>query len=145
MFNAAVSETPYYIVVKHRNAIETWSAAGQTFIASFFEYDFTTAANKAYGSNMTQSGTRWCVYSGDCAKDGLVDGLDMNIVDNNSAAFLFGYYVSDMNGDGLTDGADMNYVDNNSAHFIYAITPVTGHSVPAIRDAQGRKSSNLNK
>jgi len=123
IFRAAANGTPYYIVIKHRNTIETWSASAQTFTSSSLTYDFTTAANKAYGSNMIQKGTKWCIYSGDCAKDGWVDGLDMNVVDNNAAIFAYGYYVSDMNGDSWTDGLDMNFVDNNSASFIYAVTP----------------------
>jgi len=48
--NFAVDGTPYYIVVKHRNGIETWSATPQTFISGTLTYDFTTAAaNNAYG------------------------------------------------------------------------------------------------
>jgi protocatechuate 3,4-dioxygenase beta subunit len=140
-FSVADNGIPYYIVVKHRNSIETWSAAGQTFVASFLAYDFTTAANKAYGSNMVQKGTRWCLYSGDCEKDGWVDGLDLNRIDNDAANFSYGYNLSDVNGDGWTDGLDMNIVENNSARFIYAVTPASSTNTNPIRDAEQRKNS----
>ena len=145
IFNVAENGTPYYIVIKHRNAIETWSATGQIFTDSWHEYDFTTAANKAFGSNMIQKGAKWCIYSGDCAKDGWVDGLDMNMIDNDAAIFAYGYNRSDLNGDGWTDGLDMNFVDNNSAHFIYSITPATSTNSPLIRGTDKRKSSDIKK
>jgi predicted secreted protein len=137
-FPTASNGTPYYLVLKHRNAVETWSASGQTFSASLLSYDFTTAAAKAYGGNQVQKGSKWCVYSGDCAKDGWVDGLDMNLIDNNAASFLFGYYATDLNGDNWTDGLDMNVVDNNSAGFIYAKTP----EAAAAPKAAGRPAGN---
>ena len=145
IFSVAENGIPYYIVIKHRNAIETWSATGQTFTDAWLEYDFTTAAGKAYGSNMIKKGTKWCIYSGDCAKDGWVDGLDMNMIDNDAANFAYGYNLSDLNGDGWTDGLDMNFVDNNSAHFIYSVTPSSSMNTPLIRGTDKQKSSDLNK
>ncbi len=124
-FNTAVNGTPYYIVIKHRNSIETWSASGQTFLGSLLNYDFTTAANKAYGDNLKQKGTKWCIYSGDVDQDGWVDGSDMNYIDNDAANFVYGYFPTDLNGDQWIDGSDMNIVDNNSANFIYSVTPLT--------------------
>ena len=64
-FYKAAETTNYYIVLKHRNSIETWSAAGQSFSGGTLTYDFTSSAGQAYGSNMIQKSTKWCIYSGD--------------------------------------------------------------------------------
>ena len=52
LFSVAVNGTPYYIVIKSNNGLETWSATPQTFSSSVLSYDFTSAATQAYGSNM---------------------------------------------------------------------------------------------
>ncbi len=52
VFANVINETPYYIVLKHRNSIETWSSSGQAFSGGSLSYDFTTGSGKAYGNNM---------------------------------------------------------------------------------------------
>ena len=47
-FPASASGNSYYIIVRHRNAMETWSAAAVSF-AAVTNYDFTTAQTQAYG------------------------------------------------------------------------------------------------
>lgn len=49
---AALNNGKYYIVAKHRNHIETWSAAPITFATDTTFYNFTTSADKAFGNNM---------------------------------------------------------------------------------------------
>ena len=122
-FTTAVNGTPYYIVLKHRNAIETWSNTAQTFSSSALTYDFTSAATQAYGSNMILVGTKWCLYEGDANKDGAVDALDMIDIDNDAANFVTGYVPTDLNGDGAVDALDMIICDNNSANFVAAVKP----------------------
>ena len=65
----------------------------------------------------------WALYSGDANQDGTVDGLDMNMIENDANAFAFGYNVSDISGDGATDGLDMNFVENNSNLFLFVAQP----------------------
>jgi hypothetical protein len=43
----------YYIAVFHRNAVQTWSDLPVSF-SSVTNYDFTTAASQAHGSNMIE-------------------------------------------------------------------------------------------
>lgn len=110
----------YYIVIKHRNSIETWSKLPFNFSgADPFAYDFTTAINMAYGDNLKSMGTIWAIWAGDISvsgvQDGIVDGSDMLEVDNSSKPpALQGYYPQDINGDGIVDGSDMLIIDNNS-------------------------------
>ena len=122
-FTTAVNGTPYYIVIKHRNSIETWSAAGNAFTGGLLNYDFTTAKSKAYGSNLTLSGSKWCIYNGDVNQDGIVDSGDLGIVDNDNAIYVSGYTNTDANGDGIVDSGDLGIVDNNNANYVSKIVP----------------------
>ena len=47
----------------------------------------------------------------------------MNDVDNNTALGAFGYDSSDVNGDGAADGLDMNVVDNNTQAGLFYARP----------------------
>lgn len=115
----------YYLVTRHRNAIETWSANPVTLTQGYGGgYDFTSSDAQAYGNNMVLKTLRWCLYSGDVDQDGQIDGNDTQITDNDAANFVLGQYlVTDINGDNLVDGSDMLIVDNNAVNFISSITP----------------------
>ncbi len=48
----------YYVVINHRNSIQTWSASAVSFSGSGpIAFDFTTSASQAYGNNMRLMGT----------------------------------------------------------------------------------------
>lgn len=115
----------YYVTVRHRNSIETTTAAPVSFAGSTINYSFDAPA-KAYGSNlilMAGPGTWYAIYGGDVTQDGSVDTGDMTPVDNDAAAFVAGYVVTDVNGDGSVDTADITIIDNNSAAFVTSATP----------------------
>jgi len=122
-------ETPsgtYYLVVRHFNSIETWSKSGGELLeadSSIYNYDFTTTISQAYGNNLNLIGGKYCVYSADVNQDGIVDGSDGALVDNDAFNFVTGYVVTDLNGDGIVDGSDYLITDNNSAAFIGVIRP----------------------
>lgn len=113
----------YFIIVNHRNSIETWSSTSQSFSSGELSYDFSTTQTKAYGNNLIQKGTKWCVFSGDVDQDGSVDLTDMIEVDNDNANFVTGYVSSDVNGDENTDLSDLIIVDNNNSAFVGVVTP----------------------
>ncbi|MDR3611744.1 MAG: FISUMP domain-containing protein [Ignavibacteriaceae bacterium] len=120
-FTSAVNGTPYYIVIKSVNTVETWSANPQSFTAGSLSYDFTTGVSKAYtdGSNppMALHNGKWCIYSGDLNQDGFVSGDDFTGVDNDNT--LFNYHpINDLNGDGFISGDDDTFIDNNNSAFI---------------------------
>jgi uncharacterized protein (TIGR02145 family) len=120
-FTSAVNGTPYYIVIKSVNTIETWSANPQSFSAGTLSYDFTTGVSKAYtdGSNppMALHNGKWCIYSGDLNHDGFVGGDDFTGVDNDNAAFSY-HLINDLNGDGFIGGDDFTFIDNNNSSFV---------------------------
>ena len=86
-------------------------------------YDFTFAANQAYGNNMILKGTKYCIYSGDVNQNGAIDASDLAIVDTDAAAFVNGYVNSDVNGDNSTNALDLSITDNNAFNFVSKITP----------------------
>jgi murein DD-endopeptidase MepM/ murein hydrolase activator NlpD len=114
----------YYIVVKHRNSIETWSKTVQQFNTGFpISYDFTTSRTKAYGDNMKYKSGKYCIYSGDINQDAFIDITDYSIVDNAVSIFGGGYTISDLDGDLFVDVSDMAIVDNNAYNFVSRIRP----------------------
>ena len=113
----------YYVVVKHRNSIETWSANPVSFSGSSVAYNFSTGYSQAYGSNLNESGGVYIIYGGDVTQDGSVDTSDMTPVDNDAADYAGGYLVTDVNGDGTIDTSDMTIVDNNGAAYVSSVTP----------------------
>ena len=122
-FYNADNGVPYYLVVKHRNAVETWSAVTQTFSAGNLSYDFTTGSNKAYGNNLKLIGTKWCIYTGDVNQDGFVETADLNLVFNDNVSGASGYIPSDLNGDLFTEIEDLNIVFRNNVLGVERITP----------------------
>ena len=115
----------YYLVIKHRNSIETWSYEPLNFDNSAsIHYDFSIAASQAYGYNLKPIGEIYAIWAGDATEDGIVDGADMAAIDNASIPpALQGYYPEDVNGDGVVDGSDMAIIDNNSALVVHVIKP----------------------
>ena len=112
-----------YIAIFHRNAVQTWSDV-MTF-AGVTNYNFTTAATQAYGSNQVQVAPDvWAMYSGDLSpQDEFIDILDQGVIDNDIFNFASGYVVSDLNGDGFVDLVDQAIVDNNIFNFIGSSHP----------------------
>ncbi|NNT73231.1 hypothetical protein HKT18_13480 [Flavobacterium sp. IMCC34852] len=114
----------YFIAVKHRNAIQTWSAAAEAFGTSTATYDFSTAANKAYGSNMKNLGSGvFGFYSGDINQDESIDVGDFPALFSDNDNFISGYFNTDLNGDGTVDVGDFPILFLNSDNFIFSNHP----------------------
>lgn len=114
----------YYIVLKHRNGLETWSKAGGVALGSGnVSYDFTSAQSQAYGNNLVQKGTAYCIYSGNVNQDDIIDGIDLVAIDNDAFAFASGNLVTDLNGDEAVDGSDLAICDGNASNFIGVVRP----------------------
>ncbi|MFZ1322958.1 MAG: FG-GAP-like repeat-containing protein [Ignavibacteria bacterium] len=118
----------YYIMIKHRNSIETWSKTGGELLTSGISnsYNFSNASSKAYGNNLQQvdsSPVRFAIYSGDVNQDGVVDLTDGGLITNDAFNFESGHLATDLNGDGVVDVADAVFADNNGFNFVGKITP----------------------
>ncbi len=125
---ANASSGTYFLRVKHRNCMETWSKTGGEPLVqgSTMSYDFSSAASQAFGNNMGQvdaSPVRYAIYSGDVNQDGSIDLNDVLSVYNASSIFSSGYVVNDVNGDNLVDLNDILLIYNNSTAFVAVISP----------------------
>ncbi|HNB80728.1 MAG TPA: YDG domain-containing protein, partial [Chitinophagaceae bacterium] len=116
----------YYIVLRHRNALQTWSAQPVLISGNTVNYDFTTSAAQAYGSNQIEIATGpslWALYSGDVVIDENMDLLDLGAIETDISNFGSGYLSTDLNGDGNVDLLDSPVLESNISNFIYSIHP----------------------
>ncbi len=115
----------YYIVLKHRNSTETWSAA-PIVLSAQCTYDFSDMAGKAYGNNQADisgNGSSWAIYTGDINGDDNIDLLDLSLMEVDINNFEAGYLSTDLNGDGNVDLLDNPLLEENISNFIFAIRP----------------------
>lgn len=121
--NLPVGEGSYYIVLKHRNTVETWSSTPGALQQNAI-YDFTISAGQAYNSNQVEVEPGiWALYSGDINQDENIDLLDLGILETDISQFLFGYFPTDINGDGNIDLLDSPIVEANINAFVYSAHP----------------------
>jgi hypothetical protein len=123
IFPSNTAGNSYWLVVKHRNSIETWSANPVTMSVGG-SYNFTDLASKAYADNqvMVDAGL-YAIYTGDINQDGFVDPFDFADYSSDNVNFASGYLVTDMNGDGFVDPFDFSIYSSNNVNFVMAITP----------------------
>ncbi len=103
----------FYLVINHRNTLETWSATPLALPAAVNNYDFTTTAAQAYGSNLIHLGGVYGIASGDVNQDGVINAGDLLNLENSLQLMTLGYYPQDLNGDNLVEAADFSLIENN--------------------------------
>ena len=102
----------YYIILRHRNHLETWSRLPQVFATGTpVNYDFTTDSAKAFGYNMKKVGGVWVIYGGDPNQDGSIDADDIPIFISQYG--LTGYLSCDFNGDNDVNANDVAIIVAN--------------------------------
>ncbi|NVO21590.1 MAG: hypothetical protein HXX13_17950 [Bacteroidetes bacterium] len=119
----ATFNSSYFVTIRHRNSITTTSATVVSLATSPAIYDFTSAASKAFGSNLKNIAGKYCIYSGDVNQDGFVNAADKTLTESSVHAFSEGYLLTDLNGDGLADTSDEIIIDNNMRAGTAAILP----------------------
>lgn len=113
----------YYISIKQRNHIETWSANTLVLNANQ-NFNFSNNPANVYGANVLDIGNgNYVIYGGDVNLDGVVSNDDMVQLDNDNFNFVAGYSVSDLNGDGTVNNDDIVILDNNNSNFIASMHP----------------------
>jgi hypothetical protein len=114
----------YYLVIKHRNSLETWSSTPVPFNSALINYDFSNEANSAYGDNLIDLGEgKFGIYIGDANQDGIIDGDDLVYMDSDLISGSAGYLSSDLNGDGIVDGDDLVVSDQNITNGVSLASP----------------------
>jgi hypothetical protein len=119
-----VAAGSYYIAVKGRNMIQTWSAVAQAVGTTPLDYDFSTSASQAYGDNMIDMGDGvFAFYSGDIVQDELIEFSDYSAWETDAFNFAFGDFATDLTGDGLVEFSDYSIWEANAFNFIFAEYP----------------------
>lgn len=120
----SVTPGSYYLVIRHRNTVETWSSLPVSISGPSFSYDFTTGSGKAYGNNMSSlGGGLYGLYSGDVDQNGQVDMNDVFNVESAAYSFFPGYVEMDLTGDFLVESTDFSIVENNMSSNISVSKP----------------------
>lgn len=128
-FKQGIEGASYYLVVNHRNAVETWSAESGISLAASQSYNMSTDAAQAYGSNLKLINDKYCIYSGEVTDDYYLELGDVVAVYNaylNDPAGDPRYVTEDLNGDGYVDLSDVVMGYNNYLPSIYSINPLSG-------------------
>jgi len=112
----------YYVTVKHRNSLETTTAAPVSFANGTIEYSFDVPS-KVFGNNLKGVNESYCIYAGDVNGDGFINAADINSLYSEASVFTTGYITNDVNGDGIVDAMDLILTDNNAANFIAVKKP----------------------
>jgi hypothetical protein len=127
IFPGATLGNSYYVALKHRNHLETWSASPITFGATN-SMNFTNSASAAYSDGVNAplksvAGGKFALYAGDVNQDGTIDLFDLSDTENDASNFISGYNASDVNGDSVSDLFDLSLIENNSTLFIFVARP----------------------
>ena len=107
----------YYITIKQRNSIEISSAIPVSFNSGVITYSFDSNT-KVYGGVMKLVAGKYCMYAGDINQDGQINTDDLNQVFGSASIFSKGYLPQDVNADGVIDAMDMIILDNNMSRFV---------------------------
>lgn len=126
IFNPILTGSMKYIVLRHRNALETWSAVPVQMNA-LTTYDFSASAGSAYGNNLvvTDPGI-FALWSGDInsgTQDGLINLTDLSAMESRLMLHLSGYHPEDLNGDRVIEAADYSLLENNVNLFLMLMRP----------------------
>ncbi|MBX7041272.1 MAG: proprotein convertase P-domain-containing protein [Ignavibacteria bacterium] len=129
VFNNIGDNEKYYVVIKHRNSIQTWSKFAQgpfRILTSQSNYSFTFSNSAAFGDNEIQVDRlpfAFALYGGDVNQDEIVDATDLSLITNDAFNFTTGYVDTDLNGDQFVDGSDATIAINNAFNFITVQRP----------------------
>ena len=113
-----------YIVIKHRNSIQTWSSSPVT-LSNRTSYNFANAATAAFGNNMIMvEPSYYAIFAGDINQDEYIDIFDFPQFDLDNQNFVaYEYAATDLNGDGFVDIFDFPVFDLNNQNFVFSIHP----------------------
>jgi hypothetical protein len=116
----------YYLSIRHRNSLFTWSSLTVAMGTSPASFDFTTSASQAFSGMLADDYFEgiYSIYSGDINQDEYIDASDYPFFDaDNANGANSAYLTTDLNGDGFVDASDYPFFDGNNANGIFSIHP----------------------
>lgn len=123
-FPSSVSSGSYWLLVRHRNSVETWSA-NPISIVSNGTYNFTSSQAQAYGGNLTEVEPGvFAIYTGDIDQDGYVTPFDFPIYELDNFNLVGPDYASsDLDGDGYVTPFDFPVYELNNFNLVGVVNP----------------------
>ena len=114
LFPPAILNSEFYIIVEHRNSIQTWSSNSILIDQNNIIYDFTNSIGKAFGNNLADNGDgTFSLLSGDVNKDGVINDIDYLLLENGLLNLTENYTFLDLTGDNLIESSDFSLIENN--------------------------------
>jgi hypothetical protein len=123
----------YFIVLRHRNALETWSASPVLFNDTIVYYSFTDSLSQAYGNNLFDLGDgNFALWSGDISgdninsygqQDGFIHFRDYFYMEQALYATSLGYTPADLSGDGVVESFDYMLMENSYYYLLVSMHP----------------------
>ncbi len=112
----STSGNSFYIVLSHRNSLQTWSKLPVLINSAGTTYNFTTADTQAFGNNMVSlGGGVYGIRSGDVNQDGFINFTDITTLQSAALLFSNGYVAGDLTGDRVIESTDYSLLENNVA------------------------------
>lgn len=113
----------FYIALKHRSSLRTWSASPVS-ITSSTTYNFSNAATQVLGGNVIEVAPgKFAMYGGELDLDANISLSDFVLWDDDNNNFISGYVITDLDGDGNVGLSDFVIWDANNNNFISEVAP----------------------
>jgi hypothetical protein len=123
-FNTGKYNGFYYLSLKHKSSLETWSNTFVILNSPSIAYDFTNAAGKAYGNNMHLLGNgKYGIHCCDVDQNGSININDFFQLEEQLKLFNHGYNNFDLNGDNILDDADYSLMENHLQQQVNVLKP----------------------
>lgn len=121
------STTQIYLVIHHKSHLGVISDSPLSLNGGTASYDFTITPSRAAGTNQQKLvGNRAVLFAGDFDQNGIINNLDFNLWNQNSA--LINLYLNwDADGNGIINNQDFNLWINNRSK-VGEPTVTLGHS-----------------
>jgi hypothetical protein len=121
---ASLYDGNYYVAIKHRNSIETWSANPINILHHSITNLPDLIPSNTFGGNVVEVGTGiYAIYTGDITQDGSIDNSDFSQWEMDANNFATGYIATDLDGLGSADNADFSIWEINANNFVSKIVP----------------------
>lgn len=116
------NETPYYIVIRHRNHAPVASSVPVIFYQQQASYDFTTGIAQGYGRNAMATTTDGyaALWAGDYVPNGAITYTDFNTYYNQTTNDNT-YTIGDGNLDKIVNDADFNLYRANAGRLMVPV------------------------
>jgi hypothetical protein len=119
-----VIDSSYYLVIRYKNAINTWSSYPININTDSIYFNFSSSQSSAFGNNLFQfADGNYAIWSGDVNQDQYINAGDYSQIESGAINLQYGYRKEDLTGDGMIDATDYSIIENNIYNYINVQKP----------------------